>query len=537
MVQYLIVMICFCARRMQMANIHSIPDEVLLIILRQAIDAYYNHKSPTPIPGSLLAVCARFRRVLVTGATRLTIVDEMQLRKEPYDGMRLHLRICRSNSCPFRVDPAGPYRNAVKYLPLITGLSFDRAYNHTIMDTLRRVTAMTQLTRVTLVNRRDYPAHERSPVGRRLQELAASSTLRHLKVTVSGYMSLVTSRPLSALTTLTYLELTLGEIDGNLIDSLEPLRACRIKLKADRSHVGSRLTRLVGLRSLNILSRVCSESFAAAVSLPSLTSLSLADHGNLGGWKPALSTALVSMELLIVPATSPACQYLLNTHYLQMTQLTSLVLSSGVPAVDLVVVSHLTRLQNLMLMAGPDDDSDSDQEDGAFWGLSANVLTVVTNLTSLTRLSLGGIPGTPTGGVMQLQHLTALQRLSLTGCDHVAGWDLAYLSRMRSLSRLELVSCLALSDYALQPLSLLPSLVDLELGYAPLVTGNGLKILTSLTCLRLDLCESVLSADCEHLTRLRRATFQDMPHFTRLGPEIELERDGEYYVWEALADW
>jgi hypothetical protein len=519
---------------MQMFTIESVPDEVLLLILRLAILACYGAPrlgAPLPIPGTLLSVCGRFRRVLVTGASHLYVTDPRQLHIEPFDGMGLHL--CMGDvSSPFRVNRAAPIRNAHKYLPIVTKLSFTGIPRHaleddpdTISDTLRRVAMMTKLTHVTL-ELLSSPAL--------LTLLATSSSLRHLKLSVSCFES-GTARAVRAMTMLSSLELSFyGPFTRSWVSALEPIRELRINVDLsldDCLNSVSRLSRLSGLRSLHILAMINDKCFAAAVSLPFLTSLSLSDMGEerSGGLRGIryVSSALVDFSAYVYGMSAT---HLLETCIELRTQLTSLHLYGWLSRRNWSFLSRLTCLQRLELKG-------EEQEDEDFPYLGANVLPMLANLTSLTRLCLEGLPASPTGGLLHIEHLTALKSLSLSGCREIAGWDLSYLSRMRGLSLLILQECHELSDYALRPLRLLPSLTDLELVRALRLYGHGLKELPSLTRLRMTGCGALTSASVEHLTSLRLVEFDlSSQAVTQLGG-IPLAAAGSGYTWRAPCAW
>jgi hypothetical protein len=522
---------------MQMFTIESVPDEVLLLILRLAILAYYRAPprlglfgpSHLPIPGTLLSVCGRFRRVLVTGASHLYITDPRQMHIEPFEGMGIHLCMGDVSSPPFLVNHAAPMRNALKYLPIVTKLSFLSTPMVTILDTLRRVTMMTKLTHVTLVKSSSPELHAQ------LALLAASSSLRHLQVSVEGILAPSTVGALRAITMLSSLNLSFDSpitITRPLVSALSAISELRINIAvdgfaADRlvRHV-SRLSSLSGLRSLTILAEVDDKCFAAAASLPFLTSLSLSD---LECDRPRrihnVSAALVNFTAEVHEMNA---MHLLETCIELRTQLTSLHLGAYLYDKDLSFVSHLTCLQQLQLVG--------EEADEEFPDLSANVLPMLANLTSLTRLCLDGLPASPTGGLLHIQHLTALKSLYLSGCCEIAGWDLLYLSRMRGLSLLILQQCDELSDYALQPLRLLPSLTDLTLVRAPRLYGHGLKELPSLTRVRLNACDALKSASVEHLTSLRLVEFSQSQAVTQLGG-IPLAAADNCYTWRAPCAW
>ena len=516
---------------MQMFTIESVPDEVLLLILRLAILACYGAPrlglfgpSHLPIPGTLLSVCGRFRRVLVAGASHLYVTDPRQLHIEPFEGMGIHLCMGDVSPPPFLVNHAAPMRNALKYLPIVSKLSFLSTPMVTILDTLRRVTMMTKLTHVTLV-KSSPPEFDAQ-----LALLAASSSLRHLQVSVEGgYLRPSTAGVLRAMTMLSSLDLS---FDGHitltrpLVSALSAISELRINITVYDGI--SRLSSLSGLRSLTILAEVDDKCFAAAVTLPFLTSLSLNDVGcDRPRRIPNVSAALVDFTAKVHQMSA---MHLLETCIELRTQLTSLHLGGYLYDKDLSFVSHLTCLRQLQLVAEETDDE--------FPDLSENVLPVLSSLTGLTHLCLEGLPASPTGGLLHIEHLTALKYLSLSGCYEIAGWDLSYLSRMRGLSLLILQECHELSDYALRPLRLLPSLTDLELVRALRLYGHGLKELPSLTRLRMTGCFALKSALVEHLTSLRLVEFSQSQAVTQLGG-IPLAVDSaiDYYTWRAPCAW
>jgi hypothetical protein len=334
-------------------QIADVPDEVLLDILRRSI--LTDDRRPCPIPVERLAVCGRFRTLLLQGATRINIVGtNAPLQRAPKcQAVHLHLS-GRTLPPPFAVSPHGPFSQALAYLPIVTKLSFHMTTPEVVMDTLLHAEHMTKLVHLSIPRPSETArgfARFRGNLDGYISAAARIPSLRGLHICPGGIFDMGCAA-LAAMTALTSLEIeSSNSITTRLISALAAMP--RIKLEA-RGPYCEEMTTLKGLQSLRINGDLEATSFAGFVALPSLTSLSLDDTSADGADFRTVSASLKDLHLSVL-RTHSAALHTIARHGSQLgSQLTRLCLhdislNNNDDGDALVCLTSLTNLQSLSL--------------------------------------------------------------------------------------------------------------------------------------------------------------------------------------------